>query len=53
MRPDLLSSCCGAPLVVAGRGTTHWYVCTACQKPADFSTSDRLPVAAGHPVACR
>ncbi len=29
------SSCCHAPVVVAGERTTHWYACSACRKPTD------------------
>jgi hypothetical protein len=36
----LLSSCCKAPLMVAGERSTHWYVCTACQQPADTAPLD-------------
>lgn len=27
---DRLSACCGAYIVVAGKGMTHWYACGEC-----------------------
>jgi hypothetical protein len=37
-----VSRCCGALIVVAGPGTTHWYVCTACQQPTDPAPAGKL-----------
>jgi hypothetical protein len=31
----LSSICCNALVRVAGEGTTHWWVCTACEQPTD------------------
>jgi ribosomal protein S27E len=30
------SACCNAPLVVAGKGVTHWYECEKCGKTTDL-----------------
>jgi len=32
-----LSLCCGAPVLVEGNGTTHWWRCTCCGEPCDAS----------------
>jgi hypothetical protein len=31
------SRCCGAPVQVAGNGTTHWYRCSCCGQPTDIA----------------
>ena len=35
--PGIVSDCCGASVVVAGRTTQH-YECTACGSPCDAVT---------------
>lgn len=39
MNPEELSDCCGAPVLVAGEGITHYYVCTLCDKACDCVTT--------------
>jgi len=29
------SNCCGAPLSVGGKGTTHYWICSCCGQPCD------------------
>lgn len=31
------SSCCKAPVITGGKGTTHYYICTVCSAPCDQS----------------
>lgn len=33
--PNFLSYCCSAPVRIAGERSTHWHVCTECNKPPD------------------
>jgi hypothetical protein len=37
---DYRTRCCKAPFAVSGKGTTHWYVCTACGKPTGLPTDE-------------
>lgn len=32
---EQVSKCCGAPMRVGGERSTHWYICTACDKSTD------------------
>jgi hypothetical protein len=40
-RPEdnLVSDCCSAPVVTAGR-TTRWFECTACHLPCDVELDE-------------
>jgi hypothetical protein len=33
------SKCCNAKVKVGGKGMTHYYVCTKCNKPCDVKES--------------
>ena len=44
-----VSSCCSAPVTVAGR-TTRYHVCTGCGKACDAARSDPRPAAMLQPV---
>lgn len=36
----IVSPCCAAPVIVAGRGEgSHWYACSKCGKPLDTEIS--------------
>ena len=32
-----LSDCCLAPVIVGGKGSTHYYICTACDEACDIA----------------
>lgn len=36
----VLSKCCYARVVIGGKWTTHYYVCTKCNKPCDVEVKD-------------
>lgn len=32
---DSVSNCCSSPVRVEGKGSTHYYLCSSCEKPCD------------------
>ena len=50
---NLASICCNALVRVAGEGTTHWWVCTACEQPTDVKpTPNQLQIYSKLEVPC-
>lgn len=39
---DYRTHCCNAPFGVGGKGTTHWYLCTACGQPTHDLEGDPM-----------
>lgn len=39
---DYRTRCCNAPFGVGGKGTTHWYLCTACGQPTHDLKDDPM-----------